>query len=165
MCGMSLRVLFFWVHLQLAPLHPPLLFSSFSLHQQRTCRRPLPYTTFQQQISMATRFPWRNIGSSLSLANVFTVRVPLHPFFKLIAECVSFMQGQRCHHHQCRLQMRQNPSKLLSVCRHARQVCWERFTHPRLPFQPVWKPGEQQLKLELYGAPNFRTTRFVYFVS
>lgn len=71
MCGMSLRVLFFWVHLPVAPLHPPLLYSSFSLHQQRTCRRPLPYTTFQQQISMATRFPWRNIGSSLSLCKRF----------------------------------------------------------------------------------------------
>lgn len=52
------------MHLQPLPLHPPLC-SSFRLHQQRTGRRPRPYTTSQQQISMATWFPWRNIGSSL----------------------------------------------------------------------------------------------------
>lgn len=53
------------MHLQHLALHPPLLCSSFSLHQQRTGRRPLPYTTSQQQTSMATWFRWRNIGSSL----------------------------------------------------------------------------------------------------
>lgn len=54
-----------WMYLQPSSLHPLLLCFSLSLHQQRTGRRPIPYTTSQQQTSMATWFLWRNIGSSL----------------------------------------------------------------------------------------------------
>lgn len=63
-CKMSLFVVFLDGSTA-STLHPPLLCSSFSLHRQRSGRRPLPYTTSQQQISMATRFLWRNIGNSL----------------------------------------------------------------------------------------------------
>lgn len=151
MCRMSLRV----VCLDKCT-------SSNSIH---LCSVPLSVCTdrgladghFHIQL-LSDRYRWQHgfpgeISVDLS-CTLLTVSVSRNAsfFFKLIGKCVSCLQGQRCHHHQCRLQMRQNPSELLSVCRHARQVCWERFAHPRLPFQPVWQPGEQQLGFELNRA-------------
>lgn len=40
--------------------------------------------------------------------------------------------------------MRKDQSKLHSASGNARLLCWEGFTHPGLPLQPVWKPGQNK---------------------
>lgn len=86
----------------------------------------------------------------------------LHRCFLSLTTCLFlgccwgfFCQRGRVRHCKCSLQMRKDQGKLHSASGNARLLCWERFTHPGLPLQPVWRTGNKNIHSVCFYFLNF----------
>lgn len=127
-------------------IHTPL----HNLHSSPVCsvlrwwtgKVPRPSMSSLPRTLMGMRCLLRNTGKAVYFKRVICfisilslTSCLLHVFFFLLwqRECV--------YHCKCGLQMRKDQSKLHSASGNARLLRWERFTHPGLPLQPVWRTG------------------------